>query len=92
MNKLSLVLGTLGASALALAVSASQADAFCGFYVEGSGAKLAADATQVTLMRLCRNRLNLRPRLGKRHRLCHRRLDSCSLRRPGCWRRRSPHR
>ena len=42
---------TLGAVALALAVTASQADAFCGFYVEGSGAKLAADATQVTLMR-----------------------------------------
>ncbi|MGE0396412.1 MAG: DUF2330 domain-containing protein [Kofleriaceae bacterium] len=42
---------TLGSAALALAVTASQADAFCGFYVEGSGAKLAADATQVTLMR-----------------------------------------
>ena len=42
---------TLGAAALALAATASQADAFCGFYVEGSGAKLAADATQVTLMR-----------------------------------------
>ena len=41
----------LGASALALAATASRADAFCGFYVEGSGAKLAADATQVTLMR-----------------------------------------
>ena len=34
------------------------------------------------------DRFNLRPRFGKRHRLCHRRLDSCSLRRPGCWRRR----
>jgi hypothetical protein len=42
---------TLGASLLAVAATASHADAFCGFYVEGSGAKLAADATQVTLMR-----------------------------------------
>jgi hypothetical protein len=42
---------TLGTAALAVLVSATNADAFCGFYVEGSGAKLAADATQVTLMR-----------------------------------------
>jgi hypothetical protein len=42
---------TLGTAALAVAISAQDADAFCGFYVEGSGAKLAADATQVTLMR-----------------------------------------
>ena len=42
---------TLGATALALAANAGTADAFCGFYVEGSGAKLAADATQVVLMR-----------------------------------------
>ncbi|MBA3458138.1 MAG: DUF2330 domain-containing protein [Deltaproteobacteria bacterium] len=42
---------TLGAAALALAGTAGSADAFCGFYVEGSGAKLAADATQVVLMR-----------------------------------------
>ena len=42
---------TLGAAALALAGTAGHADAFCGFYVEGSGAKLAADATQVVLMR-----------------------------------------
>ena len=42
---------TLGAAALALAASAGAADAFCGFYVSGSGAKLAADATQVVLMR-----------------------------------------
>ena len=42
---------TLGAAALALAGTAGNADAFCGFYVEGSGAKLAADATQVVLMR-----------------------------------------
>ncbi len=48
MSKLAM---TVGAAALALAVSAQNADAFCGFYVEGSGAKLAADATQVTLMR-----------------------------------------
>ena len=42
---------TLGAAALALAGTAGTADAFCGFYVDGSGAKLAADATQVVLMR-----------------------------------------
>jgi hypothetical protein len=42
---------TLGAAALALAGNAGTADAFCGFYVEGSGAKLAADASQVVLMR-----------------------------------------
>ncbi|MGE3765143.1 MAG: DUF2330 domain-containing protein, partial [Kofleriaceae bacterium] len=36
---------------LALAMAPQRAEAFCGFYVEGSGAKLAADATQVTLMR-----------------------------------------
>ena len=42
---------TLGAAALALAGTAGNADAFCGFYVEGAGAKLAADATQVVLMR-----------------------------------------
>src|SRR3982750_635764 len=41
----------LGVAALALVGSASTADAFCGFYVSGSGAKLAADATQVVLMR-----------------------------------------
>ncbi|HEY4181470.1 MAG TPA: DUF2330 domain-containing protein [Kofleriaceae bacterium] len=48
MSKLGI---TLGAAALALAATASTASAFCGFYVEGSGAKLAADATEVTLMR-----------------------------------------
>jgi len=42
---------TLGAAALALVASAGAADAFCGFYVSGSGAKLSADATQVVLMR-----------------------------------------
>lgn len=48
MSKLGLM---LGATALTLAATAATADAFCGFYVEGSGAKLAADATQVTLVR-----------------------------------------
>ena len=48
MNRIGI---TLGAAALALAGTAGTADAFCGFYVEGSGAKLAADATQVVLMR-----------------------------------------
>ncbi|MGE0396411.1 MAG: DUF2330 domain-containing protein [Kofleriaceae bacterium] len=42
---------TVGAAVLALAMAPQRAEAFCGFYVEGSGAKLAADATQVTLMR-----------------------------------------
>src|SRR4051812_39281608 len=42
---------TLGASALALALTAPSAHAFCGFYVSGSGAKLSNDATQVVLMR-----------------------------------------
>ncbi len=42
---------TLGATALALLASTGAADAFCGFYVSGSGAKLSADATQVVLMR-----------------------------------------
>ena len=41
----------LSAAALALVGTAGTADAFCGFYVSGSGAKLAADATQVVLMR-----------------------------------------
>jgi hypothetical protein len=45
-------LGTiLGATALALVSATGAAHAFCGFYVSGSGAKLAADATQVVLMR-----------------------------------------
>src|SRR5829696_2449791 len=42
---------TVGMSALALALTAQAADAFCGFYVSGSGAKLSNDATQVVLMR-----------------------------------------
>src|SRR5436190_974866 len=45
----SLVVGALALSTLV--VSAQKADAFCGFYVSGSGAKLSADATQVVLMR-----------------------------------------
>src|SRR4051794_19240980 len=39
------------AAALGATVAASRADAFCGFYVEGSGKPLFADATQVVLMR-----------------------------------------
>jgi len=42
---------TVGAAALALALAAPAADAFCGFYVSGSGAKLSNEATQVVLMR-----------------------------------------
>jgi len=42
---------TIGAAALALVAQAGAADAFCGFYVSGSGAKLANEATQVVLMR-----------------------------------------
>src|SRR5215510_12530934 len=40
-----------GISALALAAAGQTAEAFCGFYVSGSGAKLSNDATQVVLMR-----------------------------------------
>ena len=42
---------TVGATALALALAAPAAHAFCGFYVSGSGAKLSNEATQVVLMR-----------------------------------------
>src|SRR5258705_11533472 len=42
---------TLGTAALALAITAPAAHAFCGFYVSGSGAKLSNDATNVVLMR-----------------------------------------
>jgi hypothetical protein len=42
---------TIGAAALALVAAAPAADAFCGFYVSGSGAKLSNEATQVVLMR-----------------------------------------
>jgi MYXO-CTERM domain-containing protein len=44
-----LIIATSILSAIAAAPRA--ADAFCGFYVEGSGAKLFNDATQVVLMR-----------------------------------------
>ncbi|MFT3691765.1 MAG: DUF2330 domain-containing protein [Kofleriaceae bacterium] len=44
---LKLVAGSL----LAVAIQAQTADAFCGFYVSGSGEKLTADATEVVLMR-----------------------------------------
>jgi len=50
MLKPGLVL-TIGAVALALAAAPRTADAFCGFYVSGSGAKLSNEATQVVLMR-----------------------------------------
>jgi uncharacterized protein (TIGR03382 family) len=38
-------------AAAAIAALPRQADAFCGFYVSGSGAQLVNDATQVVLMR-----------------------------------------
>jgi hypothetical protein len=41
----------LGAAAFAIAAQAGAADAFCGFYVSGSGEKMFNDATQVVLMR-----------------------------------------
>jgi len=41
---------TIGAMALVLG-TASAAEAFCGFYVSGSGGKMFNDATQVVLMR-----------------------------------------
>jgi len=39
------------AGALAIALGAAHADAFCGFYVSGADASLFNDATQVVLMR-----------------------------------------
>jgi hypothetical protein len=48
MTKLGII---VGAAALAVVGNAGVADAFCGFYVNGSGAKLSNDATQVVLMR-----------------------------------------
>jgi hypothetical protein len=42
---------TLGAAAVALATSAGAAQAFCGFYINGSDKKMFNDATQVVLMR-----------------------------------------
>lgn len=41
----------LALAAVLVSLSASTADAFCGFYVSGSGESLYADATQVVLMR-----------------------------------------
>ena len=41
----------IGAAAFALAAQAGAADAFCGFYVSGSGEKMFNDATNVVLMR-----------------------------------------
>src|SRR4051794_27003073 len=42
---------TIGAAALAVCATAGAADAFCGFYVSGSGEKMFNDATNVVLMR-----------------------------------------
>src|ERR1700685_1647808 len=39
------------AIAFGLAANATPVDAFCGFYVSGSGGKMFNDATQVVLMR-----------------------------------------
>jgi hypothetical protein len=41
----------IGAAAFAVAAQAGAADAFCGFYVSGSGEKMFNDATNVVLMR-----------------------------------------
>ena len=43
--------GVIAALAVAPALFASQADAFCGFYVGGAEAKMFNDATVVVLMR-----------------------------------------
>src|SRR5262245_48964577 len=40
-----------GLIAIAIVASASRADAFCGFYIDGAGAELFNHATQVVLMR-----------------------------------------
>ena len=45
MSKLALVLGS---AALGLVATTGVADAFCGFYVSGSGQKMVNDATQVS--------------------------------------------
>jgi hypothetical protein len=42
---------TIGAVAMAVLAQADAADAFCGFYVSGSGEKMFNDATNVVLMR-----------------------------------------
>src|SRR6267142_6311022 len=41
----------LAAAGFAIAGQTAPRDAFCGFYVSGSGEKMFADATQVVLMR-----------------------------------------
>ncbi|HPH65929.1 MAG TPA: DUF2330 domain-containing protein [Kofleriaceae bacterium] len=46
-----LVCSTLVMSTAVVALSAHRAEAFCGFYVAGSDAKMFNDATQVVLMR-----------------------------------------
>lgn len=46
MTKLAMVV-----SAAVIAAAAPEASAFCGFYVNGSGAKMSSDATEVVLMR-----------------------------------------
>src|SRR6195256_6496065 len=46
MRKFQLAIG-----ATALALLAPRADAFCGFYVSGSGDKMFNEATEVVLMR-----------------------------------------
>src|SRR5687768_12451401 len=50
MRAARIALGVVSAVA-ALSAAPSAAEAFCGFYVEGSGKELTADATQVVLMR-----------------------------------------
>lgn len=48
MRKLAI---TIGAAALALMLQTQATEAFCGFYVSGSGGNMFNDATQVVLMR-----------------------------------------
>ena len=52
MKRLALAL----AAAMVATATAPRAAAFCGFYVSGSGQKLANDATQVVMMRRARGR------------------------------------
>src|SRR2546421_11377196 len=42
---------TIAAAAVAVAAQTGAADAFCGFYVSGSGEKMFNDATNVVLLR-----------------------------------------
>lgn len=48
---LSRIVASVAASVAALVCAPTESQAFCGFYVAGSGQQLAADATQVVLMR-----------------------------------------